>query len=229
MRSYLEKNPDIVAKMGGVTGLTKDKILEYATYGSGLTIVIGRSATRVSASDYRNKEISFESVIGTALEGIGNDSKLLATYSWATLILVLHELGHYGDRQTNNNHITGQPDGDKDASGNVMPGKQGWSFYGHRGTDVEEYILNNGAKPRNSAYLGFAHDDKGMLDDLGILNIQNSIRFSESLVKLGDDPSPTPTPTPSPSPAPAPPQPPPAPTPSPKPRPFPVLDRKSVV
>jgi RHS repeat-associated protein len=198
MRSYLEENPTFITRMSGITGLTKEKILEYSTFGKGPTIVIGRKDTRVSLSDYLNQEISFESSIATTLQSIDSkDPKLLATYSWAALLLTLHELTHYGDRETNNGHITGQTDADKDQNGYPMPGKQSdkWSYYNHRGYDIEEFILYGGTRSKR-AYprIGIAHNDDGTLDAQSILLIQSSPNFNQNLVNLIYIPSNTPLP-----------------------------------
>lgn len=216
LRGYLDDNPAIVAKMSRVTGLSKEKILEYATYGSGPTIVIGQRSTGVELSDFLNKEISFESAIATALEGMTGDSKLMASYSWAALMLVLHELGHYGDRETNKGHLTGQTNPkseDKDSQGNPLPGKQPetWSFYDHRGTDIEEFIMYGGTRSRRTYGLGIAHGSDGLLDDLNLSTIQKSPNFSEKLIDLIKPKPNTPEPPPKPPTPPAPPPKPPKP------------------
>jgi hypothetical protein len=95
----------------------------------------------------------------------------------------MHEYGHFGDKKTNNGYNSGQSPkntGDLDYSSDVVPPFQAaTSPAGHRGSDVDNFILGQSKKkgdaftvikkPGFSAYLPY--DVKN--------NIRESTRFKK--------------------------------------------------
>ena len=181
MHSYLLQHRDIVGRLSSATGLSRERILEYSSYGKGPTLMIGDfKNSEVEESDFKNKQIKIRLKDVLAFENANGKDKQI--YKLASIILINHEFTHYGDREINGGKISGQSDGD------LPEGKQveKKSLLDHRGTDVEDYMLiskdkfnkgtdgNRGTGTLEKTEAGIGRTNEGTLTPKDKAKVKNS-------------------------------------------------------
>ncbi len=148
VESFVANNPDVVKFIAAQTGYTEAEVMAHSKAGSGPTIFLNENpqGANVSPDDARSNQMSFDATYAQSYEEQGSASAAdQKAYKLGMISLILHEYTHLGDRQTNDGNITGQPDGGRDESGNLIVAKQDVknSFFGHRGQDTDRKITGH--------------------------------------------------------------------------------------
>jgi RHS repeat-associated protein len=187
-------NRDLISGLINTTGLDKTEIQDDFKDGRGPELKIDGDKNQNYTESHNIYDNSITLDIGV-LESFhkkvrsGQNSKKPAEkeeaniYFFGTMEYIMHEYGHFGDKKTNNGYNSGQSPkntGDLDYSSDVVPPFQAaTSPAGHRGSDVDNFILGQSKKkgdaftvikkPGFSAYLPY--DVKN--------NIRESTRFKK--------------------------------------------------
>lgn len=184
LQSFSEdkENQDVFSAIIGTTGLSKPEILSDFVAGNGPNVMLASIPMFKEKQDPNSNSMTlsvkdFVTAFNNIKDGKSkNDADL---YMFSTMIYVMHEYGHFGDKKTNNGVNSGQwPKEINDldeSSDKVVPYQRPKSVTGHRGTDIDMMILYGNI--RHDGVGQSATDEFGRLTGSDRNRIINSQRF----------------------------------------------------
>jgi RHS repeat-associated protein len=173
--SVLDKVPRLVGTLSAMTGLSPETIRKDFKYNSGPTLIIGDFGQELQEPSLGYINLNFTAML--FLNNIDSkNSKDLTIYTIVNLLYVIHEYVHYGDKETNG-ELTGE--------GDEPDGKQAMkrSITGHRGTDIESFILTGTYDAKRGSITATTDQDgkfNGEVDAQTKVNVGNSSFATEA-------------------------------------------------
>jgi RHS repeat-associated protein len=171
IESYGKDNPDVIKEISATTGLSKDEIINDFKSGQGPTLVLGQLSGAGEQQDIYNKTIDLSLGPFQQIEmNRKNKNEDFYEQWFATQLYVLHEYGHYGDKKTNSANSGQSVLNSGDLIQSQSKRQRSKAITGHRGTDIEEFILyGNQMKPRSGGIIS-PRSDNPLLDPSGAVN-----------------------------------------------------------
>ena len=141
-----EENKDAMAFMVGITGLEKNEITDAFKSDQGIEVKLENLQSFDEKQDTKNGSMTLN--IGDfayAFNKTKESKEEGDLYFFSTMMYVMHEFGHYGDKKTNkgvNSGASPAVNGDlKESSDKKEPFQTPKSEAQHRGTDVDNAVL----------------------------------------------------------------------------------------
>jgi len=158
LETFSNNNGDAMRMVSTVTGVPVGQIMNDFKAGQGPTFILGAFAdgpqVKVEKQDINNKTITLDGKYMAALykDHVNGNREEEYYQGIANLMYMIHEYGHYGDKVTNKGVNSGQDQrdpGDLTVSSDPKGHQLKKSVTGHRGTDIDQFILFNMVIPKN--------------------------------------------------------------------------------